>query len=151
MIFLTLIFTLVKISNGIQYFLKISNVLTHFLPMASFHTPWKCSQDVYKDTSGKKCVKENSFFGKTLNDCFWILRKNIAAFNLKVIFQKIYPASKPAGKYMLKFNNRNTRSRCKICSKLTIKMSSRRSEVFVVNFEHISHLDLVLLLLTLIR
>ena len=27
----------------------------------------------------------------------------------------------PAGNFLLKFNNRNTRTRCEICSKLTIK------------------------------
>ena len=41
----------------------------------------------------------------------------------------------------------------KICSKLTIKKPERRqwsrSGVFIVNFEHISHLVLVFLLLTL--
>ena len=39
-----------------------------------------------------------------------------------------------------------------MCSKLTIKTPERRrrrSGVFIVNFEHISHLVLVLLLLTL--
>ena len=44
---------------------------------------------------------------------------------------------------MLKVNNINTRKRCKICSKLTIKTPERRqwhrSCVFIVNFEHISH------------
>ena len=59
----------------------------------------------------------------------------------------------PAGNYMLKVNNRNTRTRCEICSKLTIKTPERphwrRSGVFVVNFEHISHLALLFLLLTL--
>ena len=44
---------------------------------------------------------------------------------------------------MLKVNDRNTRSRYEICSKLTIKTPEqrqwRRSGVFVVNFEHISH------------
>ena len=29
--------------------------------------------------------------------------------------------SNPAGIYLLKVNNRNTRTRCEICSKLTIK------------------------------
>ena len=42
---------------------------------------------------------------------------------------------------MFKVNNRNTRTRCQICSKLTIKTPEwphwRRSDVFV-NFEHIS-------------
>ena len=50
-------------------------------------------------------------------------------------------------------NNRNTRTTCEICSKLTIKTQERRewhhSGVFIVNFGHISHLVLVLLLLTL--
>ena len=32
----------------------------------------------------------------------------------------------PAGIYLLKVNNRNTRTRCEICSKLTIKTPERR-------------------------
>ena len=32
----------------------------------------------------------------------------------------------PAGNYLLKFNNKNTRTRCEICSKLTIKTPERR-------------------------
>ena len=76
-----------------------------------------------------------------------------------------------AGIYVLKVNNRNTRTSCEICSnkdtrttplalceicsKLTIKTPERRhwrcSGVFIVNFEHISHLALVFLLLTLNR
>ena len=59
----------------------------------------------------------------------------------------------PAGIYLLKVNSRNTRTRCKMCSKLTIKVEVRRqwrrSGIFIVNFEHISHLVLVLLLLIL--
>ena len=43
--------------------------------------------------------------------------------------------------YMFKVNNRNTRTSCKICSKLTIKKPERRhwrrSGIFIVNFEHI--------------
>ena len=52
---------------------------------------------------------------------------------------------------MFKANNRNTRTRCEICSKVSIKTSERRycrrSDVFIVNFEHSSHLVLVFLLL----
>ena len=59
----------------------------------------------------------------------------------------------PGGNYLLKFNNRSTRTRCEISSKLTIKTPKRRhwrrSGVFIVNFEHISHHILVFLLLTL--
>ena len=56
----------------------------------------------------------------------------------------------PAGNYKFKVNNRNTRTRREICSKLTIKIpEQRRSGIFIVNFEHISYLVLVFLLLTL--
>ena len=52
--------------------------------------------------------------------------------------------------YMFKVNNKNTRARCE---KLTIKTLERRHwgrySVFIVNFEHILHLVLVFLLLTL--
>ena len=55
--------------------------------------------------------------------------------------------------YLLKVNIRNTRTRCEICSKLTIKTPKQRpldfSGLFIVNFEHILHFVLVLLLLTL--
>ena len=59
----------------------------------------------------------------------------------------------PAGIYLLKVNNRNTRTRFEKCSKLTIKTPQRRqwrcSGVFIVNFQHILHLVLVFLWLTL--
>ena len=48
----------------------------------------------------------------------------------------------PVNIYMFKVNNRNNRTRYQICSKLTIKTPG----VFVVNFEHISYLVLVLTL-----
>ena len=58
----------------------------------------------------------------------------------------------PAGIQLLEVNNRNTRTGCGICSKLTIKtpgwLQWRRSGVFI-NFERIPHLVLVFLLLTL--
>ena len=59
------------------------------------------------------------------------------------------------GNHMFKVNNRNSRTKCEICSKLTIKTPElrnwHRSGVFIVNFEHISHIVLVSLLLTLSR
>ena len=61
----------------------------------------------------------------------------------------------PAGNFMFKVNNRNTRTRCEIGSKLTIKTPKLRhwgrSGVFIVKFEHISQLALEFLLLTLSR
>ena len=50
----------------------------------------------------------------------------------------------PVGVYLLKVNNRNTRTRCERCLKSVIK-----TPVFIVNFEHISHFVLVFQLLTL--
>ena len=55
-----------------------------------------------------------------------------------VNFWECYPVS--AGIYLLKAYNRNTRAE-----------RWRRSNVFIVNFEHMSHLVLVILLLTLSR
>ena len=52
---------------------------------------------------------------------------------------KLYDKFIPAGNFNV--NNRNTRTRCEICSNLTMKTSERRqlrcSGVFIVNFEHI--------------
>ena len=57
-----------------------------------------------------------------------------------------------AGIYLFKVNKRNTKKRCAICSKLTIKTpESCHSGVFIANFEHVLHLVLVFLLLTLSR
>ena len=73
-----------------------------------------------------------------------------------IVFILIFPFPQKLKKnHVFKVNKRNTRTRCEICSELTIKTPeqrhSRRSGVFVVNFEHISHLYLVFLLLTLSR
>ena len=50
----------------------------------------------------------------------------------------------PANIYVLKVNSKNTRKKSEICSKLTIKTPEqrhwRRSAVFTVNLEHVSHL-----------
>ena len=59
----------------------------------------------------------------------------------------------PPGVHLHKVNNGKTRTRCEKYSKLTIKTPDQRhwhrSGVFIANFEHISHFDLVFLLLTL--
>ena len=58
----------------------------------------------------------------------------------------------PADNYLSKVNNRNAIKSGEICSKLTIKTTERRrrrSSVFIVNFEYISHIFLLFLLLIL--
>ena len=56
---------------------------------------------------------------------------------------------------MFKVDNTDTRTRCEMCSKLTIKTPERsqwrHSGVFIVNFEHILRLYQLFLLLTLSR
>ena len=68
-------------------------------------------------------------------------------------FKQSNKPDNPVGIYLPKVSNRNTRTRCEICSKLTIKTPERshwcRAGVFIVNFEHISHFVLVFLLLAL--
>ena len=62
----------------------------------------------------------------------------------------------PAFNCMFKVNNRNTRSRSEICSDVTMKTPERcqchrqwrRSVAFIVIFQHVTHLVLVLFLLT---
>ena len=66
-------------------------------------------------------------------------------------FDEIYC---PANIFLFKVSNRNIGKRCEICSKLRINTSEQsrwQRSVFIVNFEHISHLIWVLLLLTLNR
>ena len=59
----------------------------------------------------------------------------------------------PVDIYLLNVNNRTTRTRCEICSKLTINTPERRQwhrpGLFIVNFEYISHFVLVFLSLIL--
>ena len=68
-------------------------------------------------------------------------------------FQCLKKGYNPAGNNMFKVNNKNTRTRCETCSKLTIKTPElrhwRRYGVFIANSEPISHLVLVFLSLTL--
>ena len=56
----------------------------------------------------------------------------------------VYPKGYSAGNYLFKVINRNTRTKCEICLKLTMKTPKRRCwrrfGVFNVNYEDISHL-----------
>ena len=85
-------------------------------------------------------AKNSIFMFNWVLTCLW---------TLWIIFDTIYPA----GNYLFKFKNRNSRTRCEMYSKLTIKTLERRhwrsSGFFIVKFEHISNLVLVFLLLTL--
>ena len=53
-------------------------------------------------------------------------------------YNKIKITTLPAGNCMFKVNNRNTRTRCEICSKLTITYFTPCSSVSIVNFEQVN-------------
>ena len=99
------------------------------------------------------------FIQNTNVGCFWILKWNkgglkIPSLHVFVKFKFFYTllVTSPANIYLLKVNNNNTVKRCEICSKVTMNTRERgkwRSVVFNVNFEHISYLFLMFLLLTL--
>ena len=71
---------------------------------------------------GKKVSLPTMLFlhGRVLkpNTSFSFLYKNKLSLDAAIVF--------PAGIYLLIVNNRNTRTRCEICSKLTIKTPERR-------------------------
>ena len=80
------------------------------------------------------------FLKTPLEGCFWNLckvrKKDIRAMiffgnfdtSLLIYYTKydLLRRTFPAGIYMLKVNNRNTRTKCEICWKLTIKTPERR-------------------------
>ena len=64
----------------------------------------------------------------TLRNMFLTYLKKLSFCNEKKLNRVLNTAAIysrfPAGNYMFKGNNRNTRTRCEICSKLTIKIAS---------------------------
>ena len=79
---------------------------------------------------------------------FMTMRLILFAAYLKLI-------SLPASFYLFKVNNRDTRKRCYVCSKLTIKTPEWyhwcHSGGFIINCEHIFHIVVIPPLLTLYR
>ena len=59
------------------------------------------------------------------------------------MFLGVYLPSRQLRVQSFKVNNRNTRARCEVCSKLTTKTPERlhwrRSSVFIVSLEYIYH------------
>ena len=91
-------------------------------------------------------------FGAWIRKCYPIKLKSTqgqGACWQWVISRAIVYRLNPANINLFKVNNRNTRKRCKIYSKLTVKTPERRhwrhSGVFIVNFEHISYLFLFII------
>ena len=70
------------------------------------------------------CFFLNSFLYSNFSYCplLWYFSTNKSIEKNKIYISVAFPA----GIYLLKVNNRNTRTRCEICSKLTIKTPERR-------------------------
>ena len=139
----------------------------HLLLCWLFFVPIECLNEVYKGTS--------SNFTDTQSKNF-VCKRALSVLNLQyslVIFEDytlvvvwnfyistftsnifhLLVISYPSKNCLLKVNNKNTRKWCEILSMLTIKTPNRRQwcrpSVLIVNFEHILHLSLAFLLLTL--
>ena len=94
-----------------------------------------------KDLKWKRRLEHVRFYSKnskSLNLVLWFLNLSLWFSCLLYLSSHQFPASI----YLLKVNNRKNRTRCEICSKLTIKTPERRqwgrSGVFIVNFEQAS-------------
>ena len=101
-----------------------------------------CSEIPVKSHIIKKPVK-NASYG-SVDDfcmmrvfteiCFWryynkirfLAWENVRLGEERQLDTKYLTNIVPAGNYMFKVNNRNTGTRCEICSKLTIKIPERR-------------------------
>ena len=84
-----------------------------------------------------------------MKQVFW----NLLFFYIVLIYQGRENTPIKAGIYFFKIKNGNTRAKCEICSKLTMKTPEWRhwhdSDVFIVNSEQIPHIVLVFPVLTL--
>ena len=90
-----------------------------------------------KNPASKACLAFASFFANFSLDLL-----------IKVLLiKKKYYEYIPISIYLSKVNNKNSRTICKICSKLKMKTPEQRywrcSGVFIVNFEQISHIVLL--------
>ena len=122
----------------------------HYNPYLQARIP-TCQIDLGKGINKFPCHLFHFLYGMMLFERFCVYQK---IFDLLRGYLQLR-AIVPVGIYLLKVNDRNTRTRCEICSKLTIKTPVRRqwrlSGAFIINSEHISHLALVFLSLTLSR
>ena len=94
----------------------------------------------------KRNLSIDDKFGETFKRFLLSHNEIVKSRKLIILFHKRYWLKYPAGNYMFKVSNRNTRTKCQICSKWTINTPERRSGLFIVNFEHILLLVLVFLL-----
>ena len=76
-------------------------------------------------TSYRKFARLLNVFLFKCSSCLWQSQK---IYRRWMQMAWVSPGCNPAGKYVFKVNNRNTRTRCEICSKITIKKPERRQQ-----------------------
>ena len=126
--------------------LPLHKMLTSFIHLCKFHLYFKIYTSHFKLTLNRifhrfrQPSETSKFFSKLSSFA------NFKAFNFHTLAQNgtlghFLTILIPASNCMFKVNNRNNRTRCEICSKLTIKRLGRRQWrlVSIINFEHISH------------
>ena len=116
-----------------------SNELKHIAETPPFKLFDKFQKHCDKKILPETKTTRRLSFQKPFNDCCW------TCFSVLYLITLNSLQNSPAGIYLFIMNNKNTKARCETSSKLTIK----NVFVFIVNFEHISYLVLVFLLLTL--
>ena len=86
---------------------------------------WKVFNTIKKGKKSSSCEKDVE---KILFFMLITLGQNKLGFVSTIFFRisQSFLSKHPAGNYMFKVNNRSARTRCEICSKLTIKSPERR-------------------------
>ena len=109
--------------------------------ISSYWKPWffeHVEKYLQTEQSAVEFIPLRDYYHRHTRSLFWELQ--------------VWSGWDPTNIYMFKINNQNTRKRREVCSKVTIKTPERRycrlSDVFIVNFKHISHFFLMFLLLT---
>ena len=134
---------------------SLISTTSHAMKFRILKWPMKCHRRLFKN--------ETFWMGAFLdwavnwtwvhNRLFKIIRVHKSMKFKSLGISKLTDCFSPAGNYLLKVKNWNTRTRYEICSKLTIKTANWRqwrcSGVSLINFEHISLLFLVFILITL--
>ena len=92
----------------------------------------------------------HTFVGSEISKELISSRKCLYVFlfmHFRVYYKNLISGAIPVGLYLVKVNNRNTRTRCKICSKLTMKTTERRhwrrSGVFIINLVYFTPCSIV--------
>ena len=81
----------------------------------------------HKETYIGKTVGDNVVrFKSRINQHISVCRTGTSTCKFPIHLYQCTMKNNPAGMYLLKVSNRNTRTRCETCSKLTIKIPERR-------------------------